>query len=349
MAERHPSRTLLLVPRPEEEDGIDARALDALLPGRRPRGVRRGDRADAARRPRRSAGVDRAAAARSPTCRCSAAGAASRRSARRSSSSSSTSSTGSIVDSSEWGELPLRRPRASSSSAPRSRTSPGRARRVAAPSSRATGRRSASRRSASAARAPRRRCCAGWLGAAPRPRDAPRSRQRERARRPPRRRRRSPPRAAADATPSDLLSAELDRFGRDPIYEEAVAPRPAAERLTRAQQSANRLRVPLGQVSETICTSEVRAYCVRIHARALTCRHGVRSAACRWPIQADRRGRRDLPRQLESRCLRLAASSATTIDRDEVPAPARATELERQRVGSCLALRGPDGNALPRC
>ena len=34
MAERHPSRTLLLVPQPDEPDGIDAAALDPLLPDR---------------------------------------------------------------------------------------------------------------------------------------------------------------------------------------------------------------------------------------------------------------------------------------------------------------------------
>ena len=32
-----------------------------------------------------------------------------------------------------------------------------------------------------------------------------------------------PPPRGATPTPSDLLSAQLDRYGRDPIYEEAVA------------------------------------------------------------------------------------------------------------------------------
>ena len=62
MAERHPSRTLLLVPHPER-DGRPRRAgVGALLPARRPRDLRRGDRVDAARRARGGAGVDRAAA-----------------------------------------------------------------------------------------------------------------------------------------------------------------------------------------------------------------------------------------------------------------------------------------------
>ena len=37
MAERHPSRTVILVPKPDEEGGIDAEVVRALLPGRRAR------------------------------------------------------------------------------------------------------------------------------------------------------------------------------------------------------------------------------------------------------------------------------------------------------------------------
>ena len=45
MGERHPSRTVILVPRPDEDGRDRRRALGALLPGRRARGLRRGDRA----------------------------------------------------------------------------------------------------------------------------------------------------------------------------------------------------------------------------------------------------------------------------------------------------------------
>ena len=63
MAERHPSRTLLLVPRPDEADGLDARALGPVLPGRRSRVCGEVIELDAARRAGGGAGVDRAAAA----------------------------------------------------------------------------------------------------------------------------------------------------------------------------------------------------------------------------------------------------------------------------------------------
>ena len=45
MGERHPSRTVILIPHPDEPDGIDAQLWVRSLPGRRPRRLRRGDRA----------------------------------------------------------------------------------------------------------------------------------------------------------------------------------------------------------------------------------------------------------------------------------------------------------------
>ncbi len=57
MAERHPSRTVVLVPRPDEPDGLDADAVAALLPRRRPGRVQRGDLPAAPRRPGARAGV----------------------------------------------------------------------------------------------------------------------------------------------------------------------------------------------------------------------------------------------------------------------------------------------------
>ena len=62
MAERHPSRTLLLVPHPGRSGRARRAAVAALLSDRRPRRLRRGDRAGAAGQPRVCAGVDRAAA-----------------------------------------------------------------------------------------------------------------------------------------------------------------------------------------------------------------------------------------------------------------------------------------------
>ena len=63
MAERHPSRTVILVPRPGRARTGSTRELSVrCFPRRRPGRLRRGDRAAAPRRPRRGARVDRAAA-----------------------------------------------------------------------------------------------------------------------------------------------------------------------------------------------------------------------------------------------------------------------------------------------
>ena len=76
----------------------------------------------------------------------------------------------------------------------------------------------ASRRSACAARGAEAHLLRGWLRVAAAPRRSARSSQRERARASTSAARSSPA-ARAAATPSDLLSAELDRFGRDRVYE----------------------------------------------------------------------------------------------------------------------------------
>ena len=74
-----------------------------------------------------------------------------------------------------------------------------------------------------AARAPRRCCSPGWLGSRL-GRDDRRSTRRGRAalERCRARRRAASRRRRCRRSPSDLLSAELDRFGRDPVYEAAV-------------------------------------------------------------------------------------------------------------------------------
>ena len=97
MAERHPSRTILLFPEPAartpDRRARRGRALGGA--GHRPRARDRGRRAHAPRRRARRRRRASSSRSSSPTCRSSCAGAASRRGVRRSSSSSSTSSTGS--------------------------------------------------------------------------------------------------------------------------------------------------------------------------------------------------------------------------------------------------------------
>ena len=109
MAERHPSRTILLVPDPDSGDEPHRRdGLARVLrdPGRRAQRLLGGDRAAAARHAREGAGVDRRAAA---DLRPAGVPALARRAAvgrRRSSSSSSTLTDRLIVDSTEWDDLP---------------------------------------------------------------------------------------------------------------------------------------------------------------------------------------------------------------------------------------------------
>ena len=180
----------------------------------------RGDLAAAARRPLAGAGLARAAARSSPTCRSSCAGAASRRSARRTSSSSSGSPTGSSST------RPSGTSRATASSSevfePRRRVGhrvgadvrlAREARRLLAGDRRAGDPRARpARRGGAAARlagvaAPARRSARS----SPRASSACASAARSCARR-----------TSPTRTPSDLLSAELDHFGRDRVYEDAV-------------------------------------------------------------------------------------------------------------------------------
>ena len=197
-----------------------------------------------------------------------------------------------IVDSAEWGEPALRRHSSGSSSGPRSRTSRGRARR----SWRAQLARfwPSIREQEIYVRGPRAEATLlrAWLGArlgrAMRPIEAAPTSSGVRlggeelaapARQP--------------ATPSDLLSAELDRYGRDPIYEEAVAAAAARRRLSAREPtpSANpRSQIPLRQVSETSQRTKCANF-VPIHARPWRSRLGVRIlVSMAYPKRIDEAG-----------------------------------------------------------
>ena len=252
MAERHPSRTLLLVPQPDEPDGIDAQLSIRCFPI--------GDRAicgeviELALRGRRAprAGVDRAAAARSRICRSSAAGAASRRSAMP--------QFDQLIDDRRQADRRLdasgtdcpRRTRSSRrcSSRTPSPTSPGRARepwRVGARAlwpeireqeisrPRARRRRRAARGLAARAARPRRSrssiddgttCSTARLdGESCRPAGRPAEPERRSS------------------------SAELDRFSRDPVYEEAV--RAAAASASQGPRATRSCLTRVRHVSDT--------------------------------------------------------------------------------------------------
>ena len=97
MAERHPSRTILLVPDPDAgDDRIDATVSVEryAIPGVDREVCSEVVELRLLRHAREGAGERSCSRCSSPTCRSSSAGAASRRGARRSSTSSSASSTG---------------------------------------------------------------------------------------------------------------------------------------------------------------------------------------------------------------------------------------------------------------
>ena len=71
MAERHPSRTVILVPKPDEQGGIDADVAVRCFPVGERDVMRRGDRADACAGTVRSRRRRSCSRSRSPTCRCS--------------------------------------------------------------------------------------------------------------------------------------------------------------------------------------------------------------------------------------------------------------------------------------
>ena len=158
LEDSHPSRTIALVPQPDDESGLDVtltvrcastgdRAVSSEVIWLRLRG-------DVAGAPRRSASARDLGPAGVPAL------PASRRSAPRTGSSSSESPTGwwSTRRNGTSCATPTSRRR---STAWPSRTSPGRAPSTGASSSRTTGLASASRRSASAGRGPRQGCCEG--------------------------------------------------------------------------------------------------------------------------------------------------------------------------------------------
>ena len=215
------------------EDGLDAHLVGPVLPGRRSRDLRRGDRADAARRPRGGAGVDRAAAADLgsagvlPLARRAAVRGAGR------SSSSSASSTGWSSTRREWPNLRrLRgaggalRPRRglghrvgrgpSAGAALLASLWPGiaRVRRSACPRHACAG--ASARRLAALAPRPRSRSSRSTSASVSRASTSTANRPRSRPAKPP--------------NASDVLSAQLDRFTRDPVYEAGGARRPRASR-----------------------------------------------------------------------------------------------------------------------
>ena len=106
-------------------------------------------------------------------------------------------------------------------------------------------------------------------------------------------------------TPSDLLSAELDRYGRDPIYEEAVAAAAVIRRLTPA--NPHRRRTPglryLSDRYQRHLRYEVRQ--LRANTRTTLALAGRRTHPVSHGLsEANRRGRLLPPHQLV-RSLRL--------------------------------------------
>ena len=221
MAERHPSRTVILVPRARRAtDGIDAELSVRCFPVGDRDGLRRGDRARTCAATASRAPASIVAPARD--LRPAGLPALARRAAVRRGAVGRSSS--SVADRRDRrllgvGRAPLRRARRARSSGPRSPTSPGRGPTPWRVELAAAGRRSASRRSRCAGPRAEAALLRGWL-ATRLERELPPvepageigvAARRGRGRAAPRRSR---------VSPSDLLSAELDR----------LAPRPRSTR-----------------------------------------------------------------------------------------------------------------------